>query len=397
MPQTNKKSSLTRTVWALSVISLLADITSEMLYPILPIYLAGIGFSAAWIGILEGLTEAVAGLSKGWFGALSDRMGRRMSFVSVGYFLSGIAKPAIGFVANPLGVFAFRALDRLGKGVRTAPRDAVLADESLPETRARVFGFHRGMDTLGATLGPALALWVLWNFPGEYRLLFLWAFLPGLLAAALTLVIREHKKPPKLTKSLSLREGLFYWRTASADYRRFTLLMMIFALVNSSDMFLLMKLKTSGLTDNEVVGAYILFNAVYAALSYPMGSLGDRFGTKRVLAVGLAIFGVVYCGFAIAGGSIIPLLILIALYGLYAAATQGISRAIVAGLCPPDERATALGAFAGLQSIFSLAAGLLAGAIWTVFSPEAMFVFSGAVALLLAPLMIRFRVSPVGN
>lgn len=389
MPQNPAKSPLTRTVWALSVVSLLADITSEMLYPILPIYLAGVGFSAAWIGALEGVSEAIAGLSKGWFGALSDKLGRRMPFVSAGYFLSGIAKPAVGFVTHPLGVFVFRALDRFGKGVRTAPRDAVLADESSPETRARVFGFHRGMDTLGAAIGPTVALLLLWNFPGDYRTVFLWSIIPGIVAAALTLAIRESKKPPKHTAVTSLCSGFLYWRTASHDYRRFTAFMLLFALANSSDMFLLMKMKAAGLDDMQVVGAYILFNFVYAGLSYPMGAVGDRLGTARILAAGFGVFGVVYCGFGISD-NLTVLLGLVVLYGVYGAATQGIQRAIIAGLCPQEERATGIGAFAGMQSVASLGAGLLAGAIWTAFSPTVMFLFSGIIALALVPAVMRF-------
>ncbi|GAB1430589.1 MFS transporter [Ignavibacteria bacterium] len=389
MPQTST-SPLSRTVWLLSLVSMLADIASEMLYPILPIYLPSIGFSAAWIGLLEGTAEAVAGLSKGLFGALSDRLGRRLPLVNAGYFLSAIAKPPIGFISFAPAVLLLRALDRLGKGMRSAPRDALLAEESSPETRARVFGFHRGMDTFGAAIGPALALFLLWKFPGDYRAVFLWAIVPGIAAAALTFVIREKRKIPNKTKRLTLRHSLAYWREATPAYRHFTALMFIFALANSSDMFLLIRMKSAGLDDIQVIGAYILFNLVFALLSYPFGALSDKFGKRRILTGGLLIFGMVYCGFGIMNNKA-ALLALIILYGVYNAATQGVVSAVIANLCPQNERAAGIGSFAGLQSIGSLGAGLIAGAIWTVFGPTAMFIFSGATAFLLAPLVLRVK------
>ncbi len=381
------KSPLSSTVWMLSIVSMLADIASEMLYPILPIYLASIGFSAAWLGILEGSAEAVAGISKSWFGALSDRIGRRLPFVSAGYFLSGIAKPAIGYFTHPVGVFACRTLDRLGKGIRSAPRDAILADESTPETRASVFGFHRGMDTLGASIGSCIALIILWHFPENYRFIFLTAIVPGIIAGVLTLAINEKHRPKSIKIIQTWREKLLYWKNSSFAYRRFTLLMLLFALVNSSDMFLLMKMKIAGLENTMIIGMYILYNIVSAVLSYPLGIIGDKFGKRQVLSSGLLLFCIVYFGFGIADSNV-ALIILIILYGIFNAATQGISQAIISDVSPNEERAAALGTYSGLQSIGSLIAGILAGLFWTLFGHSAMFIISGISAAFIAPFIL---------
>ena len=184
---------LTRTIWILSFVSLLTDIASEMLYPIMPIYLRSIGFSVLLIGILEGVAEATAGLSKGYFGKLSDHTGTRAPFVRLGYTLSAISKPMMAMMVYPLWIFFARTVDRLGKGIRTGARDAMLSDEATPATKGRVFGFHRSMDTLGAVTGPALALLYLYIYPGSYKTLFLIAFIPGLVAIALTLFFEKQK------------------------------------------------------------------------------------------------------------------------------------------------------------------------------------------------------------
>ncbi|WP_432327135.1 MFS transporter [Mucilaginibacter sp. P25] len=177
---------LTRTVWILSFISLLTDVASEMLYPIMPIYLKSIGFSVLLIGILEGIAEATAGLSKGYFGKVSDSSGRRAPFIRLGYTLSALSKPLMAVTIFPVWIFLARTVDRLGKGIRTGARDALLSDEATPDTKGRVFGFHRSMDTIGAVAGPSLALLYLYVYPTSYSPLFLLAFIPGVLAIGLS-------------------------------------------------------------------------------------------------------------------------------------------------------------------------------------------------------------------
>ena len=186
---------ITRTVWILSLVSLFADIASEMLYPVIPVYLREIGFSVLLIGILEGVANFTAGLTKGYFGKLSDEKGLRLPFIKSGYFLSAISKPMMAAFTYPFWVFFARTVDRLGKGLRTAARDALLSGEASPRTKARVFGFHRSMDTIGAALGPAFALLFLYLYPGSYRTIFLLAFIPGIISVLLIFILKEKKQP----------------------------------------------------------------------------------------------------------------------------------------------------------------------------------------------------------
>ena len=196
---------INRTVIILSFISMFADIASEMLYPVVPVYLKEIGFSVLLIGILEGLAGFTAGISKGYFGKWSDHKGLRIPFIKTGYFLSAVSKPMMAAFSYPLWIFFARTTDRLGKGIRTAARDALLSANALPETKARVFGFHRSMDTLGAAIGPLLALLLLWIYPGNYILIFLLAFIPGMISVLLIFFLKENKQP-----SSTLGKGNFF-------------------------------------------------------------------------------------------------------------------------------------------------------------------------------------------
>lgn len=207
-------SYLTRAVWLLSLISLFTDLASEMLYPIMPLYLQSIGFSVFFIGLLEGVAEAVTCLSKGYFGQWSDRLGRRVPFVRWGYGLSALSKPLLAVLATPAWVLLARTVDRVGKGLRTGARDALLSDEATPENKAKVFGFHRSMDTLGAVLGPTAALLWLAARPGQFRPLFLWAFVPGLLAVAFTLRLGERPAAPLPRPVRPFWASFSYWRGA---------------------------------------------------------------------------------------------------------------------------------------------------------------------------------------
>jgi MFS family permease len=255
-----KTKILTRTIWILSLVSLFTDVASEMLYPVMPVFLRSIGFSFLLIGILEGFAEAVAGLSKGYFGKRSDTTGKRLPFVQLGYALSAISKPMMAAFIYPLWIFLARTIDRLGKGLRTGARDAMLSDESTKENKGKVFGFHRGMDTMGAVLGPTIALIYLYYHPGNYKTLFLVAFLPGVVAILFTLFIKEKK----LSRNKELKKekwSLFtifsYWKRSPAEYKRLLIGLLLFATFNSSDVFLLLRMKESGLNDTAVIGVYI--------------------------------------------------------------------------------------------------------------------------------------------
>ncbi|MFC7670166.1 MFS transporter [Hymenobacter humi] len=290
---------LTRAVWLLSLISLFTDVASEMLYPVMPLYLQSIGFSVFFIGLLEGVAEAVAGLSKGYFGQWSDRLGQRVPFVRAGYGLSAISKPLLAVLATPVWVLLARTLDRLGKGLRTGARDALLADETTPEDRGKVFGFHRSMDTLGAVLGPLAALLWLDAHPGQFRPLFLWAFVPGVVAVLIAFALRERRAVPSGRPVVPFWASFRYWREATPSYRRVVGALLAFALFNSSDAFLLLLARERGVSATAVIGLYILYNVSYVLSAWPLGHLADRLGPRRLLVAGFVVFAGVYGGVAL--------------------------------------------------------------------------------------------------
>lgn len=360
------------------------DMASEMLYPVMPVFLRSIGFSFLLIGVLEGFAEAVAGLSKGYFGKKSDITGKRLPFVQLGYALSALSKPMMAVFIYPLWIFFARTIDRLGKGIRTGARDAMLSDECLKENKGKVFGFHRSMDTLGAVLGPAIALIYLYYYPGNYKTLFIIAFFPGAMAILFTLLIKEKKQKPK-PDAAKTKKNFFvifsYWKESSAEYKRLLTGLLLFAAFNSSDVFLLLKMKESGLNDTSVIGVYIFYNLIFALLAHPVGILADKLGLKKIFLAGLFVFAVVYAGFAVNNHFII-FLILFFLYGLYAAATEGISKAWISNIVAKDETATAIGTYAGLQSICALLASSLTGFLWFTFGSFITFTITACVTLL---------------
>ncbi|MEO6220195.1 MAG: MFS transporter [Ginsengibacter sp.] len=389
-----KKKIITRTIWILSVVSLFSDMASEMLYPVMPVFLRSIGFSFFLIGMLEGFAEATAGISKSYFGRKSDNTGRRLPFVQLGYTLSAISKPMMAAFIYPLWIFFARTTDRLGKGLRTAARDAMLSDESTKENKGKVFGFHRSMDTFGAVLGPAIALAFLYFYPGSYKLLFLLAFIPGIASVIATLLIKEKIKPG-LPKAEQASENFFaifgYWKRSNPMYKKLLTGLLLFALFNSSDVFLLLKMKDSGLSDTEVIGVYIFYNFVFAILAYPVGILADKLGIKKIFIIGLVIFSIVYAGFAI-NNNIYIFIALFFLYGVYASATEGISKAWISNIVSSTETATAIGTYTGLQSLCALVASSLTGLLWVTLGPFTTFLITSFVTLLVVFYFFQFPV-----
>ena len=372
--------TITRTVFLLSLVSLFTDMASEMLYPVMPVYLREIGFSFLGIGILEGCAEAVAGLSKSYFGGMSDRSGKRLPFVQWGYALSAFSKPMMAMLTNAWWIFGARTMDRLGKGLRTGARDAMLSDEASSSSRATVFGFHRSMDTFGAVLGPSIALVFLYFYPGQYIWLFYLAFFPGMLAILSTMLISPKVTVPKEGKTVSLLEAFHFWKKSKREYRVLVRGLLLFALFNSSDLLLLLKIKESGYSDMIVIGVYIFYNLVYALMAWPLGRLADNLGLKKIFIAGLIFFMITYLGFAI-NHSLAGFIGLFIAYGLYAAATEGISKAWITHTVPAAETATAIGTYSGFQSIAALFASSFAGWLWYTSGPAAAFFSSGLVTL----------------
>lgn len=375
--------SITRAVWILSVVSLLTDTASEMLYPIMPIYLKTIGFSILLIGILEGVAEATAGLSKGYFGKLSDTSGRRVPFVQIGYAFSAISKPMMAAFIYPLWIFFARTVDRFGKGIRTGARDAILSDEATPQTKGKVFGFHRSMDTFGAVLGPAFALLYLYYHPQDYKTLFLIAFVPGLLAMAASFLLKDKKQPTQKEKNpVHFFSFLTYWKQSPTEYRKLLIGLLAFTLFNSSDVFLLLKAKQSGLDDTLLIGVYIFYNLIYALFAFPLGIVADKIGVKKMFLFGLTLFACVYLGMS-ANGNTYIFFALFFLYGIYAAATEGVSKAWISNITNTKDTATAIGTYSGFQSICTMLASSLAGLIWFQFGAAATFFVTGITTVLI--------------
>lgn len=385
---------ISRTVWILSLVSLFTDVASEMLYPIMPIYLKSIGFSVVLIGLLEGIAEATTGLSKGYFGQLSDQSRKRTVFIQTGYAFSAISKPMMAMFVFPLWVFFARAIDRLGKGIRTGARDAMLSDESTPATKGQVFGFHRALDTLGAAIGPSMALLYLYFYPGNYQALFLAAFIPGMLALGTSFFLKDKKtvtgKPA--VKPVKFFSFFAYWRQSPPGYKKVVIGLLFFSLFNSSDVFLLLKVKESVNDDALVIGVYIFYNLVYALFAYPLGVIADKIGLKTVLLIGFTLFAIMYAGMS-ATTNLYLFFGLFIVYGMYAAATEGVAKAWISNMVSSRDTATAIGVFAGFQSICMMLSSTLAGIIWYRFgSSVALLVPALAAMLVVAYFLLIGRI-----
>lgn len=363
-------------------VSLFTDISSEMLVPVLPLFLATVLHAPIRaIGLIEGVAEFTASLMKAFAGWISDRTGRRKPLMVMGYGLSNILKPLMAFTGTWGQVLAIRLSDRFGKGIRGAPRDALIADSTEPALRGKAFGLHRAMDTVGAAIGPLTAGAILWAWPGEYRKVFLWAAVPGAIAIVLVVLFLRETGSGRATAGPVVRNwGLSLWRLNPA-LRRFVLIGFLFALGNSSDAFLILRAQNLGLSGVLVTMAYFTFNFSYAILSYPLGALSDRIGRKPVMVGGFVAFALIYFGFGMASQAwqVWPLFLC---YGLYYAGTEGIQKAYITDHAGPEQRGTAVGVYNALTGLAALPASILAGVLWERLGPAVPFwVGSGTAAV----------------
>ena len=378
------KSKIPKQVLLLGLVSLFTDIASEMLYPITPIFLTAVlGSSMAVVGVIEGIAEVTAGLLKGYFGNYSDRVGKRSIFVVLGYGISALVKPLPGVFQNVPTVLFSRVTDRVGKGIRTAPRDALLASYSDGNSGA-IFGFHRGMDTLGAAIGPVVALILLYFFPNNYQLIFLVAFVPSVIAVGFTLLIKDKQS---FVKEKAKRNYLNFWKESPKEYKIILVLITMFSLVNSSDVFLILKSKDVSHSNSLAIFGYVFYNIIYAIASYPLGGLSDKYGKRNIFSLGLIIFSLVYLGFAFID-NIDFIWILFALYGIYAASTEGVSKAWVSELIPNEQRGSAIGLLTMLSSFSIMLGSFLTGVLWDQFGSSVPFVISAIFSLIVAIIII---------
>jgi MFS family permease len=405
---------ITRNVVALGLVSLLTDISSEMLVYVLPLFLANVLLApAAVIGVIEGVAESSASLLKLVSGALSDRLRRRRLLVGLGYATSVAAKALyLAAVAWPV-VLVGRVCDRLGKGLRTSPRDALIADSTAPEYRGVAYGFHRAMDTTGALVGVFVAAVVIWTLEGDatrltgdaFRVLVLLALLPGI-ASLVTLAVGVHDvagrarsaaPPSPQDKSAGTAVGsVADWRRFPRPFWLFMAANALFTLGNSSDAFLALRSQGLGLTLLALLLTIAAFNATNALVAWPAGALSDRIGRRALIATAWLIYGACYAGFALAtdGAWVLPLWIA---YGTYYALSEGVGKALVADLAPTELRATAFGILNAVQGTMILPASIVAGVLWSAIAPPAPFWFgagcSAAAVALLATVRPERRVS----
>ena len=375
--------SVPRPVWLLGWVSFATDAASEAIYPLLPFFLTQVlGAGAVSLGLIEGAAEAVSSLLKIVSGRLADRSRAKRPLVLVGYVLSSAVRPLIAFAQTWLQVFAVRFVDRVGKGIRGAPRDAMLASFATSSTRGQVYGFHRAMDHAGAVVGPLLATAFLFFYPGEYRTLFALAIIPGAIAVLLIFFVREDPNPNSLNPKSPDPQSL---NPQSPDLPRaftsFMVVMSVFTLGNSTDAFLLLKLTEAAGSATYVPLMWAALHVVKSGMSVTGGRWSDRVGRRKVIAAGWLVYAAVYAGFAVAT-SLPVLLAWFLVYGLYFGLTEGTEKALVADLAPASRRGHAFGVFTAVQGLGSLAASVLFGVLYTTAGPGVAFGVGAGLALL---------------
>ena len=348
-----------------------------MVYPLLPIFLVNtLGVSPAILGVIEGIAESLASLMKVFSGLWSDKIKQRKPFTIFGYSCSGIGKLFLYLAASWHAVLAGRIIDRLGKGVRTAPRDALIADNSAAGKRGGAFGLHRAMDTIGATLGVFLAYILVISFKQPIREIFLVSLIPAFLGVVVLFLVQEKKS---LSKAAA-QKIRFQWKSLDKRLKAFLIFSFFFTLGNSSNQFLLLRSQNLGNPLATVILMYLTYNIVYGVFAYPTAWLSDRIGRKKILVAGYFFYGLVYLGFAVFTST--PMIwSLFALYGLYIGFTEGVEKALVADIAPAELKATAIGLHATLVGLGLLPASILAGLLWKFFGPAAPFYFGGVMGL----------------
>lgn len=387
-----KQRWLTRNLLVLTLVSLTQDAASELLYPLLPLLITGmLAAPPVVLGLIEGVADATAGITRYVAGRWSDRAGRKV-FIGTGYGLAAVGKVLVAAAGAWPMVLAGRAVDRFGKGVRSAPRDALIAASVPPQALGRAFGFHRAGDSLGAVIGPLLALWILSATSDNLHAALWWAVLPATLSALLVLLLRDRRPQPEPVPQPARRAHRI---SRSPLPRRFWLvtgLLVAIALVNFSDTLILLRVTELGFSTTQVVLAYVLFNTVYTVGAYPAGALTDRWPRPVVYAVGLVAFAIGYLGLAVTtGGPVV--FALVAVYGLFPAFTDGVGKAWISALVPDAHRGRAQGVFQMLNSGSILLASLWAGLLWNVGrgSGTVPLLVSGTGAFIAAVAMIALR------
>ncbi len=369
---------ITRNIFLLGIVSLFTDLSSQMVFPLIPLYLTTVlGAGAYTVGIVEGAAESTASILKVASGYWSDRIGRRKPFIILGYSLSSFTKPLFAFAHIWEFVFLVRIIERIGKGLRTAPRDAIIAESSGELVRGKAFGFNRAADGIGSILGASIAFGLLnvW----EYEDIFLIAFVPGIMAIMATLFVMEPaKSPPKKNTQSFIQVSL---QALPANLRIFIIVSAIFAMGHFGYAFLLLKAMDIGLADKSAILLYIMFYLIYTLCAIPSGALSDKIGRKPMLMFGYSLFALVSLGLVFTSNTSM-LLLSFGIYGIFFAMIDGAQRAFVVDLAPAHLKATALGTFHTAIGLTALPGGFIAGMLWDEFNPEATFIYGLALAVI---------------
>lgn len=392
---------LPRNVFAISLVSLLNDASSEIIYPLLPIFLSlTLGASPGIVGIIEGAAESISSLLKLFSGYFSDRRGKRKGFVVLGYSLASFARPLLAFATSWYQVLAIRVTDRVGKGIRSAPRDAMIADTVAVDERGLAFGFHRAMDHTGAVVGPLFGYLLLALFAAnrnapsadDFTKIFLLASIPALAAVVVvTFFVRESPRARRVDESVVAPPRSLSLRGFDGNFKRFLLIVALFTLSNSSDAFLLLRAQSVGVSVASIPLLWAMLHVIKVLSSLIGGDLSDRLGRRRLIVSGWVLYAAVYAGFAFVSNNI-SVWILFLIYGIYFGLAEGAEKALVADLVQPEQRGTAYGLYNLAFGITVLPASLLMGALWSWRGPTLAFLVSaalGATAALLLVLVVK--------
>ncbi len=382
-------SRIPKNVFLLGLVSFFNDLSSEMIYPIVPIFLTTIlHTSVPIVGFIEGFVEATAAITKYLFGTYSDYLRRRKLFVVGGYSLSAVSKVLIGLAYAWPMVLVARFIDRFGKGMRTAVRDSLLLENATVENKGFIFGFHRAFDSLGAVFGPLLALGILYLMKDNLRQTFFIAFIPATVAVVLLVFFVKEKRKIVIEEKKEFIK--INWKTLQPKLKLFLAVSFLFSLGNSSDVFLLLYARSLGLSTTLVVLAYVLYNVSQTIFATPAGSLSDKIGAKKVFAGGLVVFALVYFSLGIIKDPFWMWLIF-PVYGIYIAATDGISKAYISEFIEKRESGTFFGAYYTLTAVGTFIASLLGGLLWNAINPQATFFFGGIMSLLALLIFVLFN------
>ena len=385
--------SIPAAIWVLGFVSLLMDVSSEMIHALLPVYLVTVlGASALTVGVIEGVAEATASITKVFSGALSDRLGERKWLAATGYGLAAFTKPIFALAPSVGWVFTARFIDRVGKGIRGAPRDALVADLSPAHLRGASFGLRQALDTVGAFLGPLLAIVLMALSSDNFTLVFWVAVVPGLLSFALIAFAVREPQAPAAVRAVRAPLSIAAMRRLGAAFWMVTAVGGVFTLARFSEAFLILKAQAIGMPIDLIPAVYVVMNIAYAVAAYPSGALSDRIDRVSVLFIGLAFLFAADLTLAFAGG-VAAVGIGVILWGLHMAFTQGLLSALIADAAPADLRGTAFGVFNVVSGVAALAASVVAGVLWDAFGPTGTFLAGAAftVATFAGLLALRSR------